>query len=150
MIKQDITYTNFEGEQETETLYFHLNKVELMEMQVSEKRGLAQYITDIQKAENNKEIFRLFKEIVLRAYGERSEDGKKFIKNERLREEFEGCLAYEELMVKIVTETDFAVKFVNGIMPAGMADQIAARMGQDPLVWFQQHHIRWTRGEHAL
>lgn len=134
MIKQDITYTNFEGEQETETLYFHLNKVELMEMQVSEKRGLAQYITDIQKAENNKEIFRLFKEIVLRAYGERSEDGKKFIKNERLREEFEGCLAYEELMVKIVTETDFAVKFVNGIMPAGMADQIAARMGQDPLV----------------
>ena len=133
MIKQDITYTNFEGEQETETLYFHLNKVELMEMQVSEKRGLAQYITDIQKAENNKEIFRLFKEIVLRAYGERSEDGKKFIKNERLREEFEGCLAYEELMVKIVTETDFAVKFVNGIMPAGMADQIAARMGQDPL-----------------
>ena len=134
MIKQDITYTNFDGEQETETLYFHLNKVELMEMQVSEKRGLAQYITDIQKAENNKEIFRLFKEIVLRAYGERSEDGKKFIKNERLREEFEGCLAYEELMVKIVTETDFAVKFVNGIMPAGMADQIAARMGQDSLV----------------
>ena len=118
MIKQDITYTNFEGEQETETLYFHLNKVELMEMQVSEKRGLAQYITDIQKAENNKEIFRLFKEIVLRAYGERSEDGKKFIKNERLREEFEGSLAYEELMVKIVTETDFAIKFVNGIMPA--------------------------------
>ena len=134
MIKQDITYTNFEGEQETETLYFHLNKVELMEMQVSEKRGLAQYITDIQKAENNKEIFRLFKEIVLRAYGERSEDGKKFIKNERLREEFEGSLAYEELMVKIVTETDFAVKFVNGIMPAGMADQIAARMGQDSMV----------------
>ena len=134
MIKQDITYTNFEGEQETETLYFHLNKVELMEMQVSEKRGLAQYITDIQKAENNKEIFRLFKEIVLRAYGERSEDGKKFIKNERLREEFEGSLAYEELMVKIVTEADFAAKFVNGIMPAGMADQIAARMGQDSLV----------------
>lgn len=134
MIKQDITYTNFEGEQETETLYFHLNKVELMEMQVSEKRGLAQYITDIQKAENNKEIFRLFKEIVLRAYGERSEDGKKFIKNERLREEFEGSLAYEELMVKIVTEADFASKFVNGIMPAGMADQIAARMGQDSLV----------------
>lgn len=134
MIKQDITYTNFEGEQETETLYFHLNKVELMEMQVSEKRGLAQYITDIQKAENNKEIFRLFKEIVLRAYGERSEDGKKFIKNERLREEFEGSLAYEELMVKIVTEADFAVKFVNGIMPAGVADQIAAQMGQDSLV----------------
>lgn len=134
MIKQDITYTNFEGEQETETLYFHLNKVELMEMQVSEKRGLAQYITDIQKAENNKEIFRLFKEIVLRAYGERSEDGKKFIKNERLREEFEGSLAYEELMVKLVTEADFAAKFVNGIMPAGMADQIAARMGQDSLV----------------
>ena len=133
MIKQDITYTNFEGEQETETLYFHLNKVELMEMQVSEKRGLAQYITDIQKAENNKEIFRLFKEIVLRAYGERSEDGKKFIKNERLREEFEGSLAYEELMVKLVTEADFASKFVNGIMPSGMADQIAARMGQDPL-----------------
>lgn len=134
MIKQDITYTNFEGEQETETLYFHLNKVELMEMQVSEKRGLAQYITDIQKAENNKEIFRLFKEIVLRAYGERSGDGKKFIKNERLREEFEGSLAYEELMVKLVTEADFAAKFVNGIMPAGMADQIAARMGQDSLV----------------
>ena len=134
MIKQDITYTNFEGEQETETLYFHLNKVELMEMQVSEKRGLAQYITDIQKAENNKEIFRLFKEIVLRAYGERSDDGKKFIKNERLREEFEGSLAYEELMVKLVTEADFAVKFVNGIMPAGMADQIAARMGQDSMV----------------
>lgn len=134
MIKQDITYTNFEGEQETETLYFHLNKVELMEMQVSEKRGLAQYITDIQKAENNKEIFRLFKEIVLRAYGERSEDGKKFIKNERLREEFEGSLAYEELMVKLVTEADFASKFVNGIMPAGMADQIAAKMGQDSLV----------------
>lgn len=134
MIKQDITYTNFEGEQETETLYFHLNKVELMEMQVSEKRGLAQYITDIQKAENNKEIFRLFKEIVLRAYGERSEDGKKFIKNERLREEFEGSLAYEELMVKLVTEADFASKFVNGIMPAGMADQIAARVGQDSLV----------------
>lgn len=133
MIKQDITYTNFEGEQETETLYFHLNKVELMEMQVSEKRGLAQYITDIQKAENNKEIFRLFKEIVLRAYGERSEDGKKFIKNERLREEFEGSLAYEELMVKIVTEAVFASKFVNGIMPAGMADQIAAKIGQDSL-----------------
>ena len=134
MIKQDITYTNFEGEQETETLYFHLNKVELMEMQVSEKRGLAQYITDIQKAENNKEIFRLFKEIVLSSYGERSEDGKKFIKNERLREEFEGSLAYEELMVKLVTEADFASKFVNGIMPAGMADQIAARVGQDSLV----------------
>ena len=121
MIKETMTYVDYNGVERTEDFYFHLTEAELMEMQMSTTGGLAEMIQRIVAAQDAPAIIKVFKELVLKAYGQKSPDGKRFVKSETLSEEFAQTEAYSQLFMKLATDSDKAAKFVNGIMPASVS-----------------------------
>lgn len=131
MLKKTITYEDFNGDTVSEDFFFHLSKAELVELEMSHKEGLSEALQRIVAAEDNKSIVAEFKNIILTAYGKRSDDGKRFIKSQELRDEFQSTEAYSTLFMELVTETDKAVEFINGIIPAGMSDEAAKVTGTE-------------------
>jgi hypothetical protein len=117
MLKRDITYEDFNGETVTETFYFNLTKTEIIELEVGYKQGLEETIKAIIKAQDNKSLIGEFKKIVLMAYGIKSEDGRRFIKSDQLREEFAQSAAYDALFMDLATNEDSAANFIMGIIP---------------------------------
>lgn len=134
MLKKEITYKGLDGEEVTETFYFHLNEAEIVEMQMSVRGGLEDHLKAVVASEDGKEIIAVFKDLILRAYGKRSEDGKRFIKTQELRDEFESTQAYSAFFMEMVTDADAAVEFVNGIIP----QDVRERAGQQVLPQTQQ------------
>lgn len=126
MIKKTITYTDYNGAERTEDFYFNLSKAEVMEMEMSTTGGLAEMITRIVAAQDQPAIIKIFKDLILKAYGVKSPDGKRFIKSEEISTEFSQTEAYSQIFMELATDADAASKFVNGIVPADMAKQIAA------------------------
>ncbi len=120
MIKKTITYTDYNDVERTEDFYFNLSKAELMEMEMGTTGGLAETIEKIVAAQDAPAIIKIFKDLVLKAYGEKSDDGKRFIKSEELSTAFAQTEAYSILFMELATDADAAAKFVNGIVPAGM------------------------------
>ena len=126
MIKEPITYTDYNGIERTEDFYFNLTKAEIMEMEMSTTGGLAEMIQRIVAAKDQPAIIKIFKDLILKAYGEKSADGKRFMKSEEIRLGFEQTEASSQLFMKLATDADAAAKFVNGIIPADMAQQASA------------------------
>ena len=120
MIKKTIEYVDYNGENRKEEFYFNLSKAEVMEMEMSKNGGLSEYIQRIVKSSDNAAIIALFKEIICKAYGEKSLDGKRFIKNKELTEAFVQTEAYSELFMELATNADEAAAFVNGIIAKNM------------------------------
>ena len=125
MIKKTITYTDYNGNERKEDFYFNLSKAEVMEMEMSTTGGLAEMIQRIVAAQDAPAIIKVFKELVLKAYGIKSPDGKRFIKSDDLSAEFSQTEAYSQLFMELATDADAAANFVNGIVPAEMAKQAA-------------------------
>lgn len=120
MLKKTITYTDYNGEERTEDFYFNISKAELTEMELSIDGGLSEMITRITQAKDVPAIIRVFKDLILRSYGVKSPDGKRFIKNAQLTEDFSQTEAYSELFMELSTDSKAASAFVNGIMPQRM------------------------------
>lgn len=120
MLKKRITYTDYNGVKREEDFYFNLSKAEIMEMQMSTDGGLTEMITRIIDSQDAPSIIKVFKEIIMKAYGEKSPDGKRMIKSRELSEAFAQTEAYSELFMELATDSDAASKFVNGIIPADM------------------------------
>ena len=125
MLKKTITYTDYNNIERTEDFYFNLSKAEVMEMQMSTTGGLAEMIQRIVAAQDAPAIIKVFKDLVLKAYGQKSPDGKRFIKTEELTAEFAQTEAYSQLFMELATNADAAAAFVNGIVPADLAKQTA-------------------------
>jgi len=125
VLKKSITYTNFNEEEVTEDFFFHLSKAEIVELEMSEEGGLSDALKQIIASNDGKLIIAHFKKIILDSYGQRSADGKRFIKNQKIREEFESSEAYSVLFMELCTNAGAASEFVNGIIPKGMADEAA-------------------------
>lgn len=127
MLKKTITYTDYNGVERTEDFYFNLSKAEVMEMEMSTSGGLAEMINRIVAAQDAPAIIKIFKDLVLKAYGEKSLDGKRFLKVDAngtpLSIAFSQTEAYSNLFMELATDADAAAKFVNGIVPADMAQQ---------------------------
>lgn len=123
MLKKTITYADYNGLERTEDFYFNLTKAEIMEMELSTTGGLSEMISRIVAAKDAPAIIKVFKELILKAYGQKSADGKRFIKSPALSEEFEQTEAYSVLFMELATDADAAAKFVNAIVPAG--EQVA-------------------------
>jgi len=117
MLKKTISYTDFNGNDQKEDFYFNLTKAEIAEMELSEKGGLSETIKGIVAAEDTPEIIKIFKKLIVDAYGEKSADGRRFIKSDKMREEFTQTEAYSELFMELATDSDAAAKFVNSIIP---------------------------------
>lgn len=125
MLKKTIKYTDFSGEEVEEDCYFNLSKAELAEMELSQKGGMADYLKEIVASNDGKAIITTFKEILLKSYGKRSDDGRRFIKNQQIREEFESSEAYSTIFMELVTDAEAAAEFINGIVPVGMTEEMA-------------------------
>lgn len=123
MIKKTITYEDFDGNVRTEDFYFHLSKVELTEMYFGPTGGLEKYVQKIINEGDNKRVLEYFKDLILRSYGEKSLNGKQFIKNDELRSSFEQCEAFSELYMEML-DVDKAVEFIRGIMPKSIGEQL--------------------------
>ena len=117
MIKKTITYMDYNQVERTEDFYFNLSKAEVMEMEMSTSGGLAEMITRIVAAQDQPSIIKIFKDLVLKAYGEKSPDGKRFMKSEEIATAFAQTEAYSQLFMELATDADAAAKFVNGIVP---------------------------------
>ena len=124
MRKETIKYTDYEGVEREEDFYFNLNKAEVMEMQLSTDGTLTKLIEKIIAEKNVPKIVEIFKELILKSYGEKSLDGKRFIKSKELTDEFTQTEAYSELFIKLSTDADAATEFINGIIPRDLLNQI--------------------------
>lgn len=125
MLKKTITYTDYNGSERTEDFYFNLTKAEIMEMEMSTTGGLTEMINRIVAAQDAPAIINVFKKLVLKAYGEKSPDGKRFIKSDEISTAFSQTEAYSQLFMELATDADAAAKFVNGIVPP--ADKKASK-----------------------
>ena len=117
MLKKTITYVDYDGNERTEDFYFNLSKAELIEIETSNNGGLSKMIEKLVAEQDMRRIVEIFKDIILKAYGEKSLDGKRFIKSVELRDSFEQTEAYSQLFMELATNAESAAAFVNGITP---------------------------------
>lgn len=117
MIKKTMTYTDYDGNQRTEDFYFNLTKAELAEMELSHDGGFVKLIERVIQTRDISQLTEIFKNIILQSYGVKSPDGKRFIKNDEVREEFAQTEAYSDLFIEFITDAEAAAAFVNGIIP---------------------------------
>lgn len=117
MLKKSITYVDYNGEKRTEDFYFNLTKAECVELETSIKGGLQALINKLVQTKDVNELISLWKRIIYLAYGEKSLDGKYFIKSKEVKDNFTYTEAYSELFMELSTNTDAAVAFINGIVP---------------------------------
>ena len=129
MLKLTRTYTDYNGVQRTEDFYFNLSKAEVTEMEMGTAGGLAEMIQKVVDAKDAQAIIKVFKDILLKAYGEKSPDGKYFNKSTEISQAFASTEAYSDLFMALATDADFAAKFVNGIIPADLAKAAATANG---------------------
>lgn len=121
MHKEVITYTDYDGNERTETFYFNLNKAEITEMELSITGGLSESLRSIIEKKDVPNTIATIKDIILRSYGIKSPDGKRFQKSKEISEEFEQSEAYSELFMKMLSNSEYAAKFMNAIIPADLA-----------------------------
>ena len=127
MLKKNIKYTDYNGVERDEDFFFNLSKAELMEMEMGTTGGLAEMIQQIVKTQDTPGIIKIFKEIILKAYGEKSADGKRFIKEDAtgapLSIAFSQTEAYSQLFMELATDADAAANFIKGIVPVDISDE---------------------------
>lgn len=121
MIKKTITFEDYNGKTITEDYFFHLNKAELVEMEVSTKEGLSETLKKLVASNDGGEIIGYFKKIVLQAYGIKSEDGRRFIKSDDIRDGFVQSDAYPTLFMELATDAKAATEFIAGVVPSDLA-----------------------------
>lgn len=117
MLKREVKYKDFNDEEVVEVFYFNLSVPEVIEMNVEYKGGMAALLERIIETNDMREIIKQFKAIILMAYGKKSDDGKRFIKSDQLREEFEQSAAYHVLFMELVTNAGAAADFIKGVLP---------------------------------
>lgn len=121
MLKKTIKYTDFNDVEREEDFYFNLTKAELMDMDLSEQGGLEQMLQRIISLRDTTKIIALFKQLILASVGIKSPDGRKFIKSQEIRDDFEQTQAFSDLYLELVGNVDEAIAFVTGIVPADLA-----------------------------
>ena len=120
MYVKEIEYTDFNGVSRKEKFYFNLTKAEILDMELGKTGGLTEYIQKILQAQDTPSIMSLFKTLLLKSYGVKSDDGRRFIKNDQVREDFEQTQAFSDLYMLLALDDNEASKFVNAIVPADM------------------------------
>lgn len=133
MLKKTITYTDYNGVNRSEEFYFNLSKAELSEMELSVDGGYAEMAKKIAETQNAPELVKLFKELILKSYGEKSADGRRFMKVDEkgnpLSIAFSQTEAYSELFMELAQDAEAAANFFKGVIPADLSKQVSAQMG---------------------
>ena len=128
MLQKNIKYVDYNGVEREEVFLFNLTKAELMEMELGTTGGLTEMIQKIIQTKDQPSIIKIFKELILKAYGEKSADGKRFIKTDEhgnpLSRAFSETEAYSNLFMELSTDDKAAAAFVNGIIPEGLSKEL--------------------------
>lgn len=135
MYAKKITYTDYNGNERTEELHFNLTKPEVIELQLSTEGGLDKFINKVVEAKDMKNLIALFKQLIQMSYGEKSEDGRRFVKSQEITDNFMQTGAYSELFMLLATNDEEAAKFFNGIMPKmdNIPNNVTALPGKAPV-----------------
>lgn len=132
MLKKTIKYVDYDGNKREEDFYFNISKAELAMMESSVIGGFKKYLEKITQAQDNVSIMKTFKELIHMSYGEKSADGRRFVKSEDSAIAFEQTEAYSELILELLSDDGVAAaKFVSGVLPKDIVD--AANLGQTDL-----------------
>ena len=131
MLKKIITYTDYNGVERTEPFYFNLSKAELMEMELGVTGGMTEMLNKIIDAKDAPSLMKTFKEMIMKSYGIKSDDGKRLIKSEELSIAFTQTEAYSVLFMELITDDKAAADFVNGIIPNEIQAEVAAQTAQN-------------------
>ena len=127
MLKKIITYTDYNGVERTEPFYFNLSKAELMEMELGVTGGMTEMLNKIINAKDGPSLMKTFKEMIMKSYGVKSDDGKRLIKSEELSIAFTQTEAYSVLFMELITDDKAAADFVNGIIPNEIQAEVATQ-----------------------
>jgi hypothetical protein len=127
MLKKTITYTDYNGNKLTEDFYFNLSRAEIAEMELSVNGGLSSMIQKVVSAKDTPSLVKVFKDLILRSYGVKSDDGKRFIKSDELRTAFEQTEAYSNLFMELATDDKAASDFINSIVPVAVAEEMSKK-----------------------
>ena len=127
MLKKTITYKDFNDVEHTEDFYFNLTKAEIIEMELTAVgNSFADHMKSVIASNNGQMIMDVFKSILFKSYGEKSEDGKHFRKSDQLALDFSHTAAYDVLYVELVTDAQASAAFINGLVPAELAQKAAS------------------------
>lgn len=129
MLKKTISYTDYNGVDRTEDFFFNLTKAEIVEMEYGTVGGFTGKIQKIVSTQDIPSIMHIFKDIILKAYGEKSDDGKRFVKSPALSEAFSQTEAYSQLFMELTSDDKAMADFVNGIVPAEAAKALKEQNG---------------------
>ena len=129
MLKKTIKYVDYDNNVREEDFYFNLNKAELVEMEMGVSGGLEKKLRKVVASQDGAEIMAIFKDIITRAYGEKSDDGKRFIKSKEIADNFLQTEAYSELFMELTTDPDKASSFIKGILPSGLMEESEKAQG---------------------
>lgn len=129
MLKKTITYTDYNGVERTEDHYFHLSEAEALQLEKSHNGGLSTYLHRIINSLDEASLIIEFKNIIDLSYGRKSDDGRNFRKSPEILADFASTEAYSILYMELVTDTNSASSFVNGIMPKKLADHKSVGTG---------------------
>ena len=125
MYKKTVTYEDYKGNTRTEDFYFNLNKAELVELELSTKGGLTVTMDRIIAAQDNPTLFKIFKDLVSKSYGVLSDDGRKFVKNQEVLDDFMQTEAYSIIFSELATNEEAAAEFFNNVIPQNLAKELA-------------------------
>lgn len=128
MLKKTITYSGFDGTEYTEDFWFGLTKSDLIEMEVATPGGMQAYLERIRQTQDVRGVLEMFKNLIMTSYGQKSPDGKRFIRSKALSEEFAQTEAYDNLLMEIFSDENAAAAFVKGILPQDIAAQAEAQL----------------------
>lgn len=124
MLKKTVTYNDYDGNERTEDFYFDLSEDELIEMAVSEKGGLENFIQQIIQEKDQQKIVKMFKELVAKAYGKKTADGRNFYKNDEILADFVSTRAYTKIFMELAFDSDAAANFINKVIPSDLKSDI--------------------------
>jgi len=134
MFKYEVPYTDYNGVERKDIAYFNLSKAELMEMELSTKAGIEEMIRVLIATNDNAKVVKIFKDLILKSYGIKSEDGRRFIKSQELRDQFEQSEAYSEFFMKLLQNEDgLQTKFINGVISGSNVPNMGEKEAIDKL-----------------
>lgn len=128
MLKRTITYKDYNGLERTEDFFFNLSEAEITEMEITTEGGLAEMIRRITAAQDMKTIMVVFKDILLKSYGEKSPDGRRFVKSPEISKAFSETEAYSILFMQLVTNQIDPSEFVSGLLPEASDKKIDKKL----------------------
>lgn len=119
MFKHSVEYVDFNGSDRKEDLYFHLSLPEVTRLEAEIGMGLEDYIKGLTTNQELNTLLAFLERMLLSSYGQKTSDGKSFIKSQVIREAFEYSQAYAEIFEQVLSNPDLARKFGENVADNG-------------------------------